>query len=198
MLAAAHVDTAKINEVNDTSYNPLLLVQGTFQGLQAYQSNEPLTLEANGFKLGSAFLEWTPKQFGIHGTFNVQIVNGTFLHKHPSTVADFLRAELRAAAYCIAHQDQCVSIEQKAAVAGGQGSSYSVSHERAEWRVEAGLITKYSLSGKGIGVQTTAEWAPEAHAVVAYHLVKKAPDLASVENTSLVASLYKGTTLIWP
>ena len=54
------------------------------------------------------------------------------------------------------------------------------------------------MAGKGIGVQTRAEWAPEARAVAQYKLVHGAVDLATAEDTSLAASLYQGTRLIWP
>jgi hypothetical protein len=47
-------------------------------------------------------------------------------------------------------------------------------------------------------VQTTAEWAPEADAVVQYKLLDKAVDLGAVEDTTIAASLYHGTQLIWP
>ena len=78
MLKAAHVDIAKVEEVNDTSYDPTLLIHGRFDGLQAYQSNEPLTLKADGDK----FNEFLPSSYGVSGTFNVQVVNQKFLADH--------------------------------------------------------------------------------------------------------------------
>ena len=45
--------------------------------LQAYQSNEPLTLDADGY--AKDFKGWKPAQFGVSGTFNVQDVNTRFL-----------------------------------------------------------------------------------------------------------------------
>jgi NitT/TauT family transport system substrate-binding protein len=198
MLKSAGADLSKITEVNDTSYDPsiLLAAKPGYSALQAYQSNEPLTLAAEGDAPGKAFREWTPSQFGVKGTFNVEIVNGTFLRDHAATVADFLRAELHATAYCLAHETNCVTLEQKAAVKAGFPST--VSHDLAEWRYEAGLIKSDGLPGVGVGVETAAEWAPELKAVTEYGLVKSAPSLAKVENTTLAASLYKGKQLIWP
>lgn len=198
MLKRAGANLALIHQVNDTSYDPTILFAKTpgFSALQAYQSNEPLTLAAAGYRPGRAFREWTPGQFGVQGTFNVQVVNGTFLKRHPATAADFFRAEFHALNFCLAHESTCVTLEQRAAsVAGFPGS---LTHSLAEWKLEASLIKNHTLSGKGIGVETTAEWAPEARAVVAYHLVARAPSLARVENTTLLPSLYHNTSLIWP
>lgn len=196
MLSRAGVDIAKVHTVNDISYDPRLLIEGKFDALQAYQSNEPLQLQAEGYPPGKAFREWLPSSFGVQGTFNVQLVNGTFLAKHRGTVADFMRAELRATAYCIAHQASCVALEQAAAASAKV--TYDKVHALAEWRYEVGLIVHHGLAGKGIGVETQAEWRSEAQAVLAYKLVKSAPVLSRVEDTSLVASLYRGTSLIWP
>ena len=198
MLKRAGARISSINEINDTSYNPTVLFDRNpgYAAIQAYQSNEPLTLESQGYRLKSAFREWTPAQFGVQGTFNVQVVNGTFLKKHPSTVADFMRAELHALSYCLAHESTCVTLEQNAASAAG--FSGSLSHSLAEWRLEATLVRKHTLPGQGIGVETRAEWTPEAKAVVSFGLLRRAPALSRVENTTLVAGLYRGTTLQWP
>jgi putative hydroxymethylpyrimidine transport system substrate-binding protein len=198
MLKKAGAKLSTIHLVNDNSFDPTALFAQKldFSGLQAYQSNEPLTLAAAGYKKGSGFKEWTPQQFGVRGTFNVQLVNGTFLKKHPNTVADFLRAELHGLNFCLAHQSTCVTMEQSAASSAGYPGS--LSHALAEWKLEAKLIGASTLAGKGIGVETRAEWRPEAQAVKAYGLVKSVPNLEKIENTDLVASLYRGKTLIWP
>lgn len=198
MLKKSGADLATIDEVNDTSYNPAVLFDAKpgFSGLQAYQSNEPLTLEAEGYKKGKSFLEWTPAQFGVQGTFNVQVFNGTFLKDHPATAADFMRAELHGLNYCLTNEKSCVDMEQTVATKAGYPGS--LTHALAEWTFEAGLVRHHTLPNKGIGVETTAEWTPEAKAIVTYGVVKKAPSLAKVENTTLLSSLYHGTRLIWP
>jgi NitT/TauT family transport system substrate-binding protein len=189
MLVKAGVNLSKVRSVVDPSFNPLLLVHGTFSAIQAYQSNEPITLRADH----EPFTMWTPAQFGIPGTFNVQVVNRKFLASHPSATADFLRAELMAFNYCTRNPVTCVDFLAKA-----QGPTFDVAHGEAEWKVESTLALDHHLAGKGVGVQTTAEWAPEADAVVHYKLLDKAVDLGAVENTTIAASLYHGTQLIWP
>jgi putative hydroxymethylpyrimidine transport system substrate-binding protein len=189
MLVKAGVDLAKVRSVVDPSYNPLLLVHGTFSAIQAYQSNEPITLRADH----EPFTMWTPAQFAIPGTFNVQVVNRKFLASHRTATADFLRAEFLAFNYCVANPVTCVDFLAKA-----QGPTFDVAHGEAEWQFESTLALDHHLAGDGVGVQTTAEWAPEAQAVVQYKLLDKAVDLGAVEDTTIAASLYHGAQLIWP
>ncbi len=198
MLRRGGASLSKITQVNDTSYDPSILfnTQPGYSALQAYQSNEPLTLAADGYRLGTGFREWTPAQFGVQGTFNVQVMNGSFLRRHPTAAADFLRAELHALDFCLGHETTCVTLEQGVAKAAGYSSN--LSHALAEWKIEAGLIRKSALPGRGIGVQTASEWASEARAALSYGLVAHAPVLSRIENTTLAAGLYHGTTLIWP
>jgi ABC-type nitrate/sulfonate/bicarbonate transport system substrate-binding protein len=192
MLKAAHVDIAKVQEVNDTEYDPTLLIHGRFDGLQAYQTNEPLTLKADGDK----FNEFLPSSFGVSGTFNVQVVNEKFLTDHAPVVADFLRAELHAFDYCAIHVSTCIGYE--AGFSKAAGIPYEVAHETAEWNAEVSLVKHHTLAGKGIGTESVAEWAPERAAVISAGLAKSSAIPASIEDSSLVPGLYSGTTLIWP
>jgi len=189
MLVKAGVDVTKVRTTNDTSYNPELLTQDKFDALQAYQSNEPLQLRAKGDK----FTMWTPAQFGIDGTFNVMESNRDFLSAHRGAVADFLRAQFHAFEYCNANLATCVGYLAKA-----QGSTFQASFAEAEWKFESALVASHHLPGAGVGVETIAEWMPEAGAVVQYKRVTAAPDLTTAEDTTVAASVYHGTTLIWP
>lgn len=191
-LKAAGVDISKVHFVADNSYDPTLLVHGPFQAIQAYQSNEPLTLRADH----DAFNEFTPAQFGVPGTFNVEVMNGAFLAKHAGAAGEFLRAELHAFDYCAtaAHAPTCVSYLAKAAGQNFVGTP----HALAEWKLEYQLAEEHTLPGAGVGVQSVKEWTPEAKAIVSFKLVKTAPKLSTAEDTTLAASLYHGRTLIWP
>lgn len=191
MLVKAGVDLKKVNEVS-VGYNPDILVENKIQGLQAYQTNEPLTLSAQHH----AYREWIPAQFGVKGTFDVDVVNTTFLKAHGHAVADFLRAELHAFSFCAKNVISCVNIEEHLALAGD--ATYAYAHSVAEWRLERTLALTSTLRGAGVGVQSIAEWTPENEALVSYKLIKHALDLSNAEDISLVASLYVGKRLIWP
>jgi len=192
MFHAAGVDVSKVQQVDTQNYDPNQLVRGQESAIQAYQSNEPLVLSAEK----AQFNEFIPSQFGVKGTFNVQIFNGEFLAHHRQAVTDFMRAELHAFYYCAAHRTSCIDIEQHYAQAAG--SEYQVSHERAVWNLEAALALGHTLPGKGVGVETKAEWQPEATALEQYGISKSVRPLGKWEDTSIVASLYDGKTLIWP
>ena len=151
-----------------------------------------------GEEAGKSFKEWYPASFGIKGTFNTILANTTFAKDHPTATADFLRAELHAFDYCgvAAHVAQCVGFEASAAKSGG--ASFDVTHATAEWKLSVSLMESHTLAGKGIGVETVAEWQPEAKAMATFKTVKTVPPLASAMNTTIASGLYRGTTLIWP
>jgi ABC-type nitrate/sulfonate/bicarbonate transport system substrate-binding protein len=178
--------------VDDNSYDPTLLTRGKFDALEAFQSNEPLTLKADHAK----FNEFTPQKLGLSGTVGVTVVNGTYLTEHRQAIADFVRADLHAFDYCLANANKCADDEEAAAKASG--STYAYAHELERWKIESGIAKSATLSGHGIGVETQAEWRPEDQALVTYKLTKTVPSLAKYEDTTLAASLYHGTKLIWP
>jgi putative hydroxymethylpyrimidine transport system substrate-binding protein len=192
MLSAAGVDVAKVQMVNTSNFDPNQIVQDRIDAVDCYQSNEPLTLKAEG----AQYNEFTPSQYGVSGTYNVQFFNAKFLKAHYAAATDWMRADLHAFAYCEANQARCVSIEQQ--YAQSKGADFVLSHEQKVWQLESALSRNYTLPGEGIGVESYGEWQPEAKEVVKFHLVKAVPPLATCENVSMVASLYMGKNLIWP
>jgi ABC-type nitrate/sulfonate/bicarbonate transport system substrate-binding protein len=192
MLRASGVDLSKVHTVDTQDYDPGQLAQGREDALQAYQSNEPLTLRSEGVH----FREFVPSQFGIKGTFNVEIFNKGFLEAHRSAARDFVRAQLHAFDYCSTHEARCISIEQQ--YAQSQGAEYMVSHETEVWKLEVALARSHTVAGEGVGVQTQGEWQPEATALRQYGLVNSVPSLNEWEDTSLVKSLYDRRSLVWP
>jgi ABC-type nitrate/sulfonate/bicarbonate transport system substrate-binding protein len=192
ILSAAGVDPSKVKMVNTTSFDPNQLFQGRFDAMEAYQSNEPITLKA----AGKQFNQFDPDSLGVKGTFNVHLFNKDFVAKHPTIVADFMRAQLHAFDYCVKNPDECIQIEKEYASAAG--ADYDVDHARAVWDLESKLATTHSLPGKGVGVQSADEWTPEAQALAQYKIVPKVPALADVQNNTIVEGLYQGTQLIWP
>lgn len=192
MLSAAHVNLNQVRFVNTANYDPNQVVQGKIDAVGCYQSNEPLTLKSEH----AQFHEFTPAQFHVTGTFNVQFFNKNFLAARYGAAKDWMRADLRAVEYCEAHQSACVNIEGD--YASQAGAEFVTSHEQQVWAVESALAKNHTLPGKGIGVQSVAEFQPEADELLRYKLVKSVPLLSSVEDTTMVASLYDGKKLIWP
>jgi NitT/TauT family transport system substrate-binding protein len=194
MLNKAGVNLGSVEQINDQNYDPNQIETGSVNGVEAYQSNEPLTLKAKN----APFNEFTPQQFHLQGTYNVMVANDKFLAQHRQTVADFMRADLHALDYCLTHQHTCVNIE--GGYSSQAGAPFVTSHEDAVWALESQFTIHHTLAGKGIGVETTSEWTPEAKLLKKYSVLKPkpVPSLATAEDTTLIASLYHGKNLIWP
>jgi ABC-type nitrate/sulfonate/bicarbonate transport system substrate-binding protein len=197
MLENAGVDASKIKFIKLTSYDPTIVLRGQLDGLIGYASNQGTTLKATG----TPFNAFYPAQFGVNGTYNVMQFNTTWLHDHPAVAADFMRADLKALAYCLANKAACVQYMSREAAANHQGAGFPLAQQTAVWSVESKFVES---APRPLGSQTVAEWVPE------YALVQKfgrragltaddrIPPLASLLDPSLVASLYQENTLIWP
>ncbi|MDR3475988.1 MAG: ABC transporter substrate-binding protein [Devosia sp.] len=185
------VDANAINWVS-VGYDPIILPNGNVQGLGAYKSNEPRGLEAMGYKI----TEWDPDTYGIHSTFNTQIVNTDWAKKHPTAVEDFLRASFHAFDWISAsgaNLDEALAYAASLSDAG-----YDIAKSKVRFGVEQELIAKTQPADTGVGWQDAKQWQPEADALVRFKLVKTAPDIGAAQNDSYVNAIYKGKTLIWP
>lgn len=198
MLDKAGVDVSKVKMILLTSYDPTVVTRGQIDGAVGFASNEPLQLKAANMP----FNEFTPKQFGIKGTYGVMQFNTTFYRKNRAAVADFMRADLKALAFCLTHKVQCVKWVSHLAAAANQGAAFPYGRQLATWNFESQYVTNTKVGG--YGVQTLAEWQTEYQEVLKYGKLagltdsNKVPPLASVLDTKLVAGLYNGNKLIWP
>lgn len=197
MLQNAGVDVSKIKLVKLTSYDPTLVPRDVVDGLVGYASNQGTALKATGLPYHAFY----PSQYGVKGTYNIMQFNTTWLHEHTAVAADFMRADLKALAYCLTNKLACVKYVSQQAAANHQGAGFPLKQQIAVWNVESQFVES---APRPLGSETVAEWAPE------YALVKKfgrqagltaddkIPPLASMLDPSLVDSLYHGNTLIWP
>jgi NitT/TauT family transport system substrate-binding protein len=198
MLDKAGVDASKVKEILLTSYDPTVVTRGQIDAAVGFASNEPLQLKASGMP----FNEFKPGDFGIKGTYSVMQFNRTFYNKHRAVVGDFMRADLKALDYCLAHKVTCVKYISHLAAAANQGAAFPYARQLQTWNFESQYVQNDKVGGHG--VQTLAEWQTEYQEVLKYG--KQAgltssntiPPLASVMDTKLVAGLYNGTKLIWP
>jgi ABC-type nitrate/sulfonate/bicarbonate transport system substrate-binding protein len=198
MLDKAGVDVSKVKMILLTSYDPTVVTRGQIDAAVGFASNEPLQLKA----AGTPFNEFRPGDFGIKGTYGVMQWNTTFYRKHRAAVADFMRADLKALGYCLAHKVTCVKWVSHLASAANQGAAFPYGRQLATWNFESQYVTNTKVGG--YGVQTLAEWQTEYQEVLRYGKLagltdsNKIPPLASVLDTKLVAGLYRGKKLIWP
>jgi hypothetical protein len=197
MLHNAGVDVSKIRLIKLSSYDPTVVLRGQIDGLVGYASNEGTALAATGQK----FHEFYPAQFGVRGTYNVMQFNTTWLKQHPAVAGDFMRADLKALAYCLANKRVCVDYISDAAAAAHQGAGFPKAHQLAVWNVESAFVQK---APRPYGSETVSEWAPEYALVKTYGrqagltASNTIPPLGGLLDPSVVASLYTGNRLNWP
>ncbi|MGH9105382.1 MAG: ABC transporter substrate-binding protein [Acidimicrobiales bacterium] len=187
MLEKAGVNMASLKEVALHS-DPNVLPRGQVQAITAYRSNEPIELRDEGYRVR----EWDPGSFGIKGAFNVLDVNRAWADAHPRAVEDFLRATFEAFRYCRAHAKSCV--EEAAKYQAG----YQVRQNTQRWEVESGIVEDTLLPGHGVGYEGVAQWEPDYHLLLKYHLIKAHVDLADIVDGHYVKAIYSGRRLIWP
>ncbi|PRY17814.1 ABC transporter substrate-binding protein [Kineococcus rhizosphaerae] len=188
MLRANGVDLSKVKQVV-VGYDPTVLVRGQVQSLTGYKSNEPLTLAAKGEKI----TEWNPEDYGVPGSMATTIVNPAFLAAHRSAVEDFLRAQLKAYAYCEDHAAECVADAAKLSQAG-----YDSEHNVQVWQTETKLVDGSLPSGQVLGQIDDASVRTEGDFLVQQRQIDAVPDLSKVVVPDLVPSLYADGQLVWP
>ena len=188
MLRADGVDVSKITQVV-VGYDPTVLVRGQVQSLTGYKSNEPLTLQAQGHDVTL----WNPEDFGVPGSIATTIVNPAFLTAHRSAVEDFLRAQLKAYAYCEEHAEECVADAAALSRAG-----YDTEHNVQVWRTESGLVDDSLPQGQVLGQIDEASVRTEGDFLVRMGQVPAVPDLGTLVVPDLVTSLYADGQLVWP
>lgn len=187
MLRRAGVDLTKVRQVG-VGFDPTILPRGQVAALTAYKSNEPVELRDRGL----AFKEWDPDRFGIRGSFNVLDVNRAFARAHPAAVRDFLRATMRAFSGCVAHVGPCI------AAAAARQPGYDKAQNTQEWSLQAGLVERSLLPGRGVGAESIAQWMPEADLLVGNGIVAHPPDLAAMVDPSFIDAVERGTQVLWP
>lgn len=188
MLRAAGVDVSKITQVV-VGYDPTVLVRGQVQSLTGYKSNEPLTLEAKGEQVTL----WNPEDYGVPGSIATTIVNPGFLAEHRSAVEDFLRAQLKAYAYCEEHAAECVADAAALSQAG-----YDTDHNVQVWQTESKLVDDSLPAGQVLGQVDVASLRTEGDFLVRMGQIPSVPDLGELVVPDLVTSLHADGQLVWP
>jgi len=191
MLDAAGVDRAKVQLIKMTNYDPTIVTRGQVDAIVGYASNQPQKLKA----MNLAFNEFLPGDFGFQGTYNVMEVNRQFLLQHRETVADFMRATLKALEFCLSEEDQCIDRLHQLAVANKQGAAFPRDQLARTWKVESEWVR---ASQGPPGVHHVDGWQDEYQLAQTYGGLKNPPAIEAMMDAELVASLYQDGVLIWP
>jgi len=192
MLEAAGVERSKVQLIKMTNYDPTVVTRGQVDAIVGYASNQPQRLKA----MNLAFNEFLPRDFGFAGTYNVMEVNRRFLAEHRQTVADFMRATLKALEFCLGEEDTCIDMLHRLAVANKQGAAFPREQLARTWKVESEWV-RSSQAGPP-GVHNVDGWRGEYQLVQTYGGLKNPPAIEEMMDPDLVASLYQEGVLIWP
>lgn len=189
MFANAGVPPEQIRFVS-VPFNPALLVNGQVAALIGYKSNEPRVLEAAGHRV----VEWDPERFGVHSTFSVIVANRKWADAHPTAVADFLRATLRAYGWITASPANLDTALGYAAARSSAG--FDLAQSRARWTFEADLIRRTQPEGTRLGDNVPARWDAEARTLTLARLVRRR--VGPAFDNRYVNSIYAGKEVTWP
>jgi len=189
---ALGVDMRKVELIKMTNYDPTVVIRGQVDAIIGYASNQPQTLKA----LNLPFNEFLPADFGLGGTYNVMEVNREFLAAHRDTVADFMRATLKALDDCLRDEAQCVDRLYQLAVADHQGAAFPREQLLRTWQMESQWVRASRMGPPG--VQTVAGWQDDYSLVQTYGRLQHLPPIQEMMDPDLVASLYQDGTLVWP
>lgn len=192
MLDAAGVDVSKVELIKMTNYDPTVVTRGQVDAIVGYASNQPQTLKA----MGLPFSEFLPAELGLQGTYNVMEVNSQFLADHRETVADFMRASLKALDFCLTEEVKCVDMISQLAADNNQGSAFPREQQARTWGVESEWVRTSQFGPPG--VQTVEGWQSEYEMAQTFGGLKNPPPIETMMDPDLVASLYQDGVLIWP
>jgi ABC-type nitrate/sulfonate/bicarbonate transport system substrate-binding protein len=203
MLKAAHVTASKVHFDALTDRNPAIMATGTVAGYVAFTGSQDIQLQA----MNVPYTEITASSLGVKGTDNVLYMNQTFIKKYPVAAANFLRAQIKALDYCVAHQGPCINYLTSQAVAAGQGQIDGKAQNTPVWAYQVKMIKQHGTKPLGTFTESTwkaeyqqlKEYGTEANHLSGLDTSVHLPVLAKTMDTKLVASVYntKGQ-LVWP
>jgi len=192
MLDAAGVDRRKVKFIKLGNYDPTIVIRRQVDAIVGYASNQPQTLRA----LNLPFNEFRPGDFGLQGTYNVMEVNTRFLAEHRETVADFMRATLKALDVCLNEHDRCIDLLHQLAVANHQGAAFPREQLARTWQMESEWVRSSRFGPPG--VHNVEGWQGEYVLAQRYGGLNNPPAIGAMMDPDLVASLYQDGQLRWP
>ncbi len=192
MLAKAGVDEKKLTQI-EVDFNPVLLFETEIEALPVYKSNEPGQLDAQGYK--GKYQTFDPADEKIPASFAVFTTSADFAKKHPTAVADFLRASLKGFEWADANPAEGV----KATLAKSDPKLFfSPEGEAFRWETERALVRSSTPAGKAIGTIDPARLQAEVDNLVSLGVIPKdKADVKAAFDTSFIDEVTEGDQVIW-
>ena len=193
-VALSGIERSCFDEVLLDGFDPVAHLELGIDALPVYKSNEPNTLTNNGVP----FTMLDPLDFDVPSSFGVTFTTQSMIDNNPGLVADVVRALIRGQAFAAANPDVAVENAFELIDAAGNPLYFAMEAERYRWGIESSLIADLAPAGVGVGIPDLGLFEAEIDALVQAGVFESTPDWQSMVNTDISASVYDGTTLIWP
>ncbi|MFN0088992.1 MAG: ABC transporter substrate-binding protein [Acidimicrobiales bacterium] len=192
MLAKDGVDESKIKQV-EVGFNPVVLYETSIEALPVYKSNEPRQLDAQGYK----YRAFDPRQYDVPASFAVYATTKDFARRHPTAVADFLRAALKGFEYATANPDAAVSAALKLS---DPKNFFSADGEKFRWKTESELVKASSPADEPLGNMTLDRLQAEEQFLIDLKIIKAGSvDVHAAFDNRFIEEIHdKDHKLIWP
>lgn len=192
LLAAKGVDEKKITQI-EVDFNPVVLFQTDIVALPVYKSNEPGQLDAQGY--AGKYTAFDPRNDNIPASFAVFTTSKSFAQKHPTAVADFLRATLKGFQYAADKPDAAVSATLKRS---DPKLYFNPAGEAFRWKTELDLVRSSTPKGSAVGSIDAAALQAEVDSLVKLGVIGKGSvDVPASINSSFMNEITKNGELIW-
>lgn len=189
MFQQGGADISKIKQVS-VGFDPTILNTGDVDAITVFKSNEPATMERQGFKVRLL----NPEDYGVKSSFGVMVANSDFAAKNPGAVEDFLRAIMKAHEWILANPEETIQLLEKRAE-----GNFSLEVETNRLKVETELAAASKYEGHGLGWFTPEQWQSEIDILTETGvLTQTALTADQVSDSSYISAVYDGEQLIWP
>lgn len=185
MLAYDKVDSSKVTEV-PVGFSSIELRDGLVDVLPVFIGNEPFVLKN---QLNTPVDIIYPKDFGAPFVGTLMVANKDYIKNNRDVMLRFLKATMKAQEYFVSEKAGTIQI----AVQYGGTATTRAQHEYI-YDVSAPDMT----TPKGVGWLDKAAWQKNVDVLVSFGVLKTAPKVDDLVDTSLMEEILKDGKVVYP
>jgi ABC-type nitrate/sulfonate/bicarbonate transport system substrate-binding protein len=187
LAGAAGIDPARVNQVS-VGFDARILTERQVDILPVFFSNEPDTLERQGFKVRV----FDPNDYGIQSLGLTYVTSRDYLNRDPEALARFVKAALKGIDYANQNREEALDIVMKYA------PQEEREHQRFMLNAELDRAQTELTRTNGIGWQTAAQWQAVATLLLDHGVIGKQVDVSRLFTDAFLKQTYRDGKLIWP
>ncbi|MDE0267703.1 MAG: ABC transporter substrate-binding protein [Acidimicrobiaceae bacterium] len=193
-IALAGIERSCFDEITLSGFDPVAHLALGIDALPVYKSNEPYTLTKEGVN----FTMLDPLQFDVPASFGITFTRQSFIDEHPELAQDVIRALIRGQAFAAANPEIALENAFELIDAVGNPRYLALAAETHRWAVESELIASSVPEDVGLGIPDLPLLEAEIEALTEVGVFDQLPDWRSMVDADITASVYEGSTLVWP